>query len=938
MAESKKILSSDLIQKDLFGNTIKSGELLLETLKKLELGFEQIIKVQGEILKNTKLDSAANIAKVTKAIDDNKVAVQGLEETKKKYTEAQAAAAAAAQLEKKDFADLVKLKKADIILQDKTRGALEKLNAANHVLRDARSRLISTDKDYADQVKKINKLIDINNAEILKNSDQLKKQKMNVGNYTSSIKSALGQTGLFNNTLLQSVEQLKNLVKGLKASSEGASKLSTAFKAITAVGLVGAIVAITAAIKGNLEFVKFSERMWSKLLDTLSGGMTNYEAATIAQQKLTESLRKQRLELQQLVLDEQDQIEISNDTTISYANRDEALQKSFDLREKIAKKNVEIAQEEFDAAEAQVIAGAVIGNVTDDQLNKRTDAQLKLNEAKDAVDDLDRQRSERQRKRTEDELIRDLELLRSKKKASTAAIDLLENEITEQKNQIEEREKSLQKFNETNRKTFDQQIKLIKDRLGIEFNADDLLAERDNVLLAEKLKKLETEKNLGEAVVGKLAEVIKKAQDAEIKGLQFAGDLEEDKIKRLQTIQQIQEEIDKARRDDLLSDLQIQENIKKQQSDRLSTQLSTKPFRKSELDTLKESLSSEEVLQQQISEAKFKNLDKQRIADLAKTETEIDDLQIRAERKKQIEEQYLIDVQNLTDEYSQQRIDQQQRTDDILESLQKQKNAEIINALTNVTSALQTELDKRSQLEQDAFDRDLEQRSEAIQRQQELASQGFENQLAFEQAQQAKTELARKDAIAKAQKQKEQAQMVEAYFNAYNSRMSKDGASPAAASAQAFTDVLLAKGLSKTLVQFAMEGTDNVQPVAGSGGGDPNKDDIPFLLNKEEAVIKAKSNKKYKGVAKALNDGSFEKMYIPKASLKNAVNKINGSAEETVGAASFFHQDNRKIIDLLNKISEKPSQHIDVDKLGNIVETIVTGKMKTTTIHKSNRI
>jgi hypothetical protein len=43
--------------------------------------------------------------------------------------------------------------------------------------------------------------LDKNNAKIRQNSDQLKKQKLNVGNYTDSVKDAVNQSGLFSSQL-----------------------------------------------------------------------------------------------------------------------------------------------------------------------------------------------------------------------------------------------------------------------------------------------------------------------------------------------------------------------------------------------------------------------------------------------------------------------------------------------------------------------------------------------------------------------------------------------------------------------------------------------------------------------------------------------------------------------------------------------------------------
>ena len=115
MTESKKILSKEIIQDNLFANTTKSAKELSDTLAALEIGFEDIIKIQSKVLKNTKLDSADSIRKVSKAIQEESKAIEGLNTVKAAKIELDAKNAAATQLEKEDYRQLVKLKKAQLI-------------------------------------------------------------------------------------------------------------------------------------------------------------------------------------------------------------------------------------------------------------------------------------------------------------------------------------------------------------------------------------------------------------------------------------------------------------------------------------------------------------------------------------------------------------------------------------------------------------------------------------------------------------------------------------------------------------------------------------------------------------------------------------------------------------------------------------------------------
>lgn len=212
-----------------------------------------------------------------------------------------------------------------------------------------------------------------------------------------------------------------------------------------------------------------------------------------------------------------------------------------------------------------------------------------------------------------------------------------------------------------------------------------------------------------------------------------------------------------------------------------------------------------------------------------------------------------------------------------------------------ITRLLLIEIDKRSEKEQDAFNRDLKKRAETIDIQRKLAEDGIENQLAFEEAQRDKTELKKREAEEKAQKEKEITQLVDAYFNALNARLQTKGTNPSTAAALALSDVLLAKGISKGIAQVAKDGNEDVQPLTGVGG-QIGVDDIPFMLTRNEAVVTREANMKHKGVVKSLNDGTFEQ--------------------------KFQNKDNEKMITLLEEIKNKPIQQVNVEGITAIIESV----------------
>ncbi|MBK9218584.1 MAG: hypothetical protein IPL70_09250 [Uliginosibacterium sp.] len=102
---------------------------------------------------------------------------------------------------RQDEARIKRLKDEAIMLDDQA-GAIEKLVARNRQLARERDSMTDIYSDEAkEKIKAINDEINANNEVISENSDKLKQQKMNVGNYTDSILSALNSTNSFGSSI-----------------------------------------------------------------------------------------------------------------------------------------------------------------------------------------------------------------------------------------------------------------------------------------------------------------------------------------------------------------------------------------------------------------------------------------------------------------------------------------------------------------------------------------------------------------------------------------------------------------------------------------------------------------------------------------------------------------------------------------------------------------
>ena len=120
----------------------------------------------------------------------------------------------------------------------------------NKLLNKLRNEANATTEEGREEIERLNALLDRNNEFIKENGDAYLKQKINIGNYSESIKTALSDLNLFNGGLGGFIERSKeaggvgNLVKGsltgMAQGFAGVTKASLAFIATP----IGAVLAL----------------------------------------------------------------------------------------------------------------------------------------------------------------------------------------------------------------------------------------------------------------------------------------------------------------------------------------------------------------------------------------------------------------------------------------------------------------------------------------------------------------------------------------------------------------------------------------------------------------------------------------------------------------------------------------------------------------------
>ena len=270
-----KINKSDLFGDLNLGAEIAALKELLGLVTKLQQETQKMAK--NKLTDVAKIDASTvdGMKKLMAAKEDaNKIEKQSNDldkeaiKLKKQLTQAEDAEVKA----KIRYQEASKAQKAELrdelILADKTAGTLQKLGAENRKLRREREGLnLETAKGKA-RLQEINKQLDLNNKRIISNSDALKKQRMNVGNYTSSVTEGIQASGLFSRQLMilqriqatlavftkKSAQATEQQAVATATASSASGKFSKALKflkvALISTGIGAIVVALGALIAG----------------------------------------------------------------------------------------------------------------------------------------------------------------------------------------------------------------------------------------------------------------------------------------------------------------------------------------------------------------------------------------------------------------------------------------------------------------------------------------------------------------------------------------------------------------------------------------------------------------------------------------------------------------------------------------------------------------
>ena len=989
MAESKKVQSSDIISDDLFVEQIKNAKLFEAEIDKLVLGLKDVQKVSTAFLKANK-DSAKK-AKEIKAVTDetdklskaNK-AVIALEIEKEKLKQSQLRTE---KLISDSIKKAEKEKEKEIVTNNKLNSsylqASKRLNELRLRYKDLAIEGKGATKEAIELLKAVTKL----DAELKEADASTGQFNRNVGNYSEGVQEAIEKTGLFGGViskityfveLYESAVVAKNVVAekdiiltesetvahaqnvtALEAETVATTELTLAKRLLNAVtsplGLLILGVTALVALSKSIYDVNQSLQDQKTILEAIARDTfrrTGNAFETLA--KLTINYRKESnelaLTLAKLKDEEGDLTEISNDSTISFGQREEAFKKANEARITLAKTSLYIAQKEFYLAEEARKAeekqfGVGAGKARAEFYKAEAEAKVKLFEAEDALGDLTRTNAEKERQLIQNKTSFEVDLILKKKENAFAQTAILEQQIKDETDSLKKRRDLINELNKEERKNQEAQFKIFNDgikkenevnakageRLKSLVDFKDLANTKDAVALGKKIELLR-ESNLTDEQATQVAKIIVGVQNQRIDNQNKLNEQKQKEIELLKKIQEIEiqnVEIQKNAELEIIKELEdekikIYENANKKilENERVNQKIALE-FRKQSFEEVKRLINLE-------AQEKQNKLLLEVIQEKTTVENSSDLQEVKTAKLAQIDEKYKIDSEKIERDKSKTIVDINEQEALNLDAISKrrkqieiEKTVAVIEELQKVTSAVSEELDNQNNLTNQKKDKEIEKTKTSIDRQRELAEKGAENTLAFEEAQLAKRELKQQEALEKQARQKEIIQLTEAYFNALNARLTEVGGNPDTAPVRALGDVLSAKVVAKGIVQFAKDGNEMVTPF-GVGGQD-GVDDIPFMLTKGEAVIPKKANIENHDAVKSLINGNFEQLYKPVYENKDTASNIYNS---------LLIQQNDKIISKLDDLIAKPVQQIDVDSMGNIRESILKQVSKTVIIHK----
>lgn len=645
------------------------------------------------------------------------------------------------------------------------------------------------------------------------------------------------------------------------------------------------------------------------------------------QDRLIDRSAKLSLEIGKLRNEEAALQEDIGNSTFSFQQRAKQIDELIGVQGRLISKEIELAKAQQESARLDVrndLLRERAGSVSDQQLNT-----LSFLDDKNKADAIGLENLEKLRAANEALIAIEGQAIIQQKQANKERLensrDLFEQELdftldigdrqkavnerilTDQRLLLADRKKILKQTEALLDDSFDEQIKLteafIRESLQINNGAteeESLKAVLD--LNLEKLVLLEDEKQIREELFSagisdeitqnRIREIIieRKAALQDVADIQ--RDLNEAQLESQQneedSLQNIQQENFTFQVEQLEKQLELQEQTNEKRKEIISDSIGIQ----------KDAL---------IDQANFEK-------ELA--EQEVVEAEELAAKKLEIENKLRNDIARLDREEAERKAE--------LDRLELQDRKEAIQELTNLTiSETRAEIDKVFDLRRQLNDKEITARQREIERQQDLAINGLENQLAFENKKLAEAEIEKREILEREARAKEAIKLSEIFLQAYLAELNQEGGNPAQAGAKAFAQTLIAKGISKTIAGSFIEGTENVAESLGDSKVHNGVDGYHIAVDGRERILSPNQNAL---IGNITNDDLAKLAYSYR------------TGDLTEPQTTIVYNENqitKEDIQQLIKATKESKTEVDLDNLGNLFTSTYKNGMKTVVKYKT---
>lgn len=181
-------------------NVSSASEKLTDAFSRQAEVAEQLMKKIKEKADAEKL-STKEVKELSKASAEASKAMQQAAKAEEAMNKAQKSANTTRKAAAMTEEERIRFIKESLELADKEVHSIDEANEANKRLRQAVRMVRDTDEDYKNTLGKLNSTIGVNTDYVKRNSDRYTQQKMNIGNYTESIKQAWMELNHLNDSM-----------------------------------------------------------------------------------------------------------------------------------------------------------------------------------------------------------------------------------------------------------------------------------------------------------------------------------------------------------------------------------------------------------------------------------------------------------------------------------------------------------------------------------------------------------------------------------------------------------------------------------------------------------------------------------------------------------------------------------------------------------------